>query len=387
MRRHIAIAIAGSLWLSGCGIGSWFTGGESNVEPPAPLPEFTAGAKVREVWSAELGPAGGAQFLKLAPLVRNDMVYVANQEGVVRALSVADGKTRWEQALESPVSSGIGEGDGLLFVGTRKGDVIAMDLATGRPSWRTRVSSEVLSPPTAQGGTVAVQAVDGRVLGLSVENGDTRWSIDRSEPALSLRGTAAPLIISGAVITGFANGKIAAIDLRTGRLLWETAVAEPRGRSEIERLIDVDSPPLVVGNVLFAAAYQGKIVAVSLENGRILWSRDVSTYSELDADGTNLYVSDEHGIVHALNLQSGVTVWTQEKLRARRLSAPAVRGKTVAVADYEGFVHWLAVEDGRFIARHQVRGGSVRSKPVATPSVLLVSSQGGVITALQIEPN
>lgn len=386
MRRFL-IAIAGGLWLSGCGLGAWFGGGESNVEPPAPLPEFAAGRSVREVWAAEFGLAGGAQFLKLAPLAQNGMVYVVSQEGVARAFSAADGKMLWEQVLEVPVSSGLGEGDGLLFVGTRKGEVIALAPATGKLVWRARVSSEVLAPPSAQSGIVVVQAVDGRVLGLSAETGDMRWFLERNEPALSLRGTAAPLIMAGAVITGFANGKIAAIDLRSGRLLWETAVTEPRGRSEVERLVDVDSPPLVIGNVLYAAAYQGKIVAVSLENGRVLWSRDLSTYSELDADGANLYVSDERGHVHALNLQSGATAWTQEKLHARGLGAPVVVGRTVAVGDYQGFVHWLSVEDGRFVARHQVRGGPVRSKPAVAHQTLMVCSQGGVVSALQLESN
>ncbi len=385
--RRVLLAVLAAAGLSGCGLGSWFYGGDSNVEPPTPLAEFTPGFAVQEAWNAEFGAAGGKQFLKLGPLLRNGAVYVGSQEGVLRAYSAPDGKLLWELQLGLPFSSAVGFGDGLLFVGTHKGQVVAVSPDSGKLLWTATVSSEILAPPAAHAGTVVVQVADGRIFGLGTDNGETRWSLERGEPALSLRGTSAPLIVAGVALTGFANGKIAAIDLRAGRLLWETAVAEPRGRSEIERLIDVDSPPLVVGTVLYAAAFQGKIVAVSLEDGRVRWSREVSTYAELDSDGTNLYVADERGHVHALNLQTGATAWKQDKLQARGLNAPTVVGRQVAVGDYQGFVHWLSAEDGHFVARHQVRGGAVRSKPVTDQKTLYVAAQGGTLSALLLRPN
>ena len=216
-------------------------------------------------------------------------------------------------------------------------------------------------------------------------SGERLWSFERSEPALSLRGTSAPVTIAGVVLTGFASGKLAAIGLKDGRLLWEIPIAQPRGRSEIERLVDVDSAPLVVGKLLFAAAFQGKIVAVHLENGRILWSRDLSTYNELDADATQLYLTDEKGEVLALDLNTGATVWKQDKLRARFPSGPTVVGAQLAVGDFEGYVHWLARDDGRFIARHRA-SGAVRAKPAADKGRLYVSTQTGSLSALQVMP-
>ncbi len=374
-----------SLLLSGCGIGSWLSGGESNIEPPAELTEFTPAATVAPVWSDDFGSAGDGKFLKLTPLLRDGTIYVSDQAGTVRAYETQSGRRLWEQRLNLPVSAGLGYGDGLLYAGTRKGQVVALQPDSGKPLWTGEVSSEILAPPAAEAGVVVVQAVDGKLFGLSAASGEALWSVERSEPPLSLRGTAAPIIVSGVALSGFASGKLAAVQLRDGRLLWETPVAQARGRSEIERLIDIDSPPVIVGQVLYAAAYQGKIVAVSLENGRVLWSRDLSTYSELDADGANLYLSDERGHVWALDLQSGATVWKQEKLQARSLSAPTVIGRHVAVGDFQGYVHWLAVDDGRFVARHQVRGGAARTKPVADRQTLFIATQGGVVSALQLK--
>jgi outer membrane protein assembly factor BamB len=375
------------LLLPGCGIGSWLAGGESNIEPPAPLSEFAPTAAVVARWSGDFGPAGGKRFVKLAPLLRHGTVYVSDETGVVRAYEAGGGALLWEQRLNLPVSAGLGEGEGLLLAGTRKGQVLALEPDRGKLLWAGEVSSEVLAPPAAAAGVVVIQSVDGRLSGLSAASGKPLWSLERSEPPLSMRGTAAPVIVSGVVLAGFASGKLAAVHLSDGRMLWETVVAPARGRSEIERLVDVDSPPLIIGSVLYAAAYQGKIVAISLENGRVLWSRDISTYNEMDADRSNLYVSDERGHVLALDLQSGATVWKQDKLQARGLSAPTVVGGAVAVGDFQGYAHWLAASDGSFRARHQVSGGAVRAKPAADRQTLYVATQGGGLAALELRPH
>jgi len=383
MKRISLLALI--VLLPGCGITSWFTGGESNVERPTPLVELSPAVPVTVLWSGDAGKGAGKTFIKLVPLVRDGVLYTTDTVGRVQALDAANGKRLWETALNLPVTAGVGYGEGLVLLGTKKGQVVALARDSGKQLWLSNVSSEILAPPTADSGVVVVQTVDGRVFGLSAAGGERLWTFERSEPALSLRGTSAPVTIAGVVLTGFAGGKLAAINLKDGRLLWEIPIAQPRGRSEIERLVDVDSPPLVVGKVLFAAAFQGKIVAVHLENGRILWSRDLSTYNELDADASNLYLTDEKGEVLALDLTSGTTVWKQDKLRARFPSGPTVVGTWLAVGDFEGYVHWLARDDGRFIARHRA-GGAVRVKPVADKDSLFVATQTGSLSALQVRP-
>lgn len=379
MRRWL-IATSLALSLGAC---SWF--GDSNTEAPAELVEFTATATVNEQWSIDTGSGPGRQYLKLAPVLHDGTVYAVDTRGRVRALAQDSGKELWRTDVDLDITSGVGFGDDLILVASRKGEVVAIEKAKGQVQWRAQVSSEVLAPPAADSGVVVVQSVDGRLTGLAAADGKRLWSVDRSEPALSLRGTATPVIVADAVLTGFASGKIVAIDLRTGRMLWETPVAQPQGRSEIERLIDVDVPVLVLGRTLLAAAYQGKIVAVDMESGRLLWSRDISTYSALAADRSNAYVSDVRGHVYALDLRSGATVWKQDKLQARRLSAPAVTSDAVAVGDFDGYVHWLAREDGRFLARERAARAAVLAAPVADGANVYVTTQNGDLTALRLD--
>ena len=372
-----AIGLTGLL--AGC---SWFGGPE--VDAPAALVDFKPAAVISELWSVNIGTGPGRQYLKLAPVLHGQTLYVVDTQGRVQALAQDSGKELWRTDLKLEITGGAGFGDDLVLVASRKGEVVALDAAKGQVQWRAQVASEVLAPPAAESGVVVTQSVDGRLTGFAAATGKRLWSVDRSEPALSLRGTATPVIVAGVVLTGFASGKVLAIGLQNGRVLWETAVAQPQGRSEIERLIDVDVPVLVTGRMLLAAAYQGKIVAVDMEGGRLLWSREISTHSALAADNTNAYVTDARDQVIALDLRTGATVWKQDKMALRRLSAPAVTGNAVAVADFEGYVHWLARDDGRFLARARVARAAVLAAPIADGATLYVSTQNGYLAALRL---
>lgn len=376
------LAVLAPLLLGGCGL----FGGGAAPEPPAGLVDFEPAARIETLWSVDTGRGPGRQFLRLTPALQRETLYVADTRGRVQARAIDSGRLLWERRLGLEVTSGVGVGDGLVLVGTRKGLVVALEHDSGRELWRAQASSEILAPPAADFGVVVVQAVDGRVSGYSSATGKLLWVFERSEPALSLRGTATPVIVPDAVLTGFGTGKLAAIGLRDGRALWEIPVAQPQGRSEIERLIDVDVPVLLAGPLLLGAAYQGKVVALSLENGRLLWSRDLSTYSALAADGSNVYLSDERGHLYALDLRSGATVWKQDGLRGRRPGAPAVVGPAVAVGDHEGYVHWLAREDGRFLARTRAARAAILAPPLAEGSVLYVAAQNGTLAALRYAP-
>ena len=397
MIRRLVVA-AMTLLVTGC---SWFS--DSPVELPAALIDFEPSATVTELWSQSTGTGPGRQYLKLAPVLHGSTVYVVDIKGRVRALAQDSGKELWKTSLDMEITGGTGFGDDLVLVASRQGVVVALEPSKGQVLWRAQVASEALAPPAADSGVVVVQTVDGRLTGFASATGKRLWSVDRSEPALSLRGTATPVIVAGAVLAGFASGKILAVGLQNGRVLWETPVAQPQGRSEIERLIDVDVPILVVGRMLLAAAYQGKIVAVDMEGGRLLWSREISTHSALAADSTNAYVTDARDQVIALDLRTGATVWKQDKMALRRLSAPAVIGSSVAVggktapafsalppslavADFEGYVHWLAREDGRFLARERAARAAVLAAPVAEGDTLYVSTQNGYLTALRLSP-
>lgn len=350
-------------------------------EPPAPLVEFEPEAKVTSLWTADIGSAT-ARHLTLVPALVGDRLYAADAGGNVSAYAADSGRRLWRTDVGVPVSGATGAGDNLVLVATRKGAVIAIDQTTGRQVWRAAVSSEVLAPPAASRGVVVVQTIDGKLIGLSAADGKRVWLYDRVEPPLSVRGTSAPVIAGDLVLTGFASGRLVALQLRDGRLIWELAVSQPRGRNEIERLVDVDAPPLVRGDMLYAASYHGKLTAVDMRSGNITWSRDVSTHTGLAADAGYVFLTDEAGHVLAFDQRTGSSVWKQDKLRGRGLNAPVYIDRYVVVGDADGYVHWLAREDGHMVARYRVARRPVRAPAVRGSDVLYLVA-GDTLAALR----
>uniref|UniRef100_UPI00355A558D outer membrane protein assembly factor BamB n=1 Tax=Sulfuricaulis sp. TaxID=2003553 RepID=UPI00355A558D len=347
------VFICALLLLAGCG------GSKVVREEPAKLKDFTAEKRAHKLWSADSGASAVKKAVTLRPSLDDNVIYTSDPKGRVTAFAADSGRTMWKSRVDRPVTGAVAAGNGLVVVATTKGEVIALDSHDGHRLWVSVLSSQVMTPATVQAGVVAVQSVDGKLVGLSVVDGKRLWLYERSEPPLSLYGTAAPVTAGDVVLAGFASGKIAAIQIKDGKLLWEMPVAQPHGRNEVERLVDVDASPLVVGDVIYAASYQGKIIAVDMQTGRILWSRDVSTYTGMDADSNNVYLTDDHGNVMALDQRTGASVWKQEQLRARQLNAPRCVDGLVAVGDFEGYVHWLSSDDGHFVARYRVSHSAV----------------------------
>lgn len=379
--KNLAIAIGLLLALSGCG------GSKSVREQPAKLQDFTAEKRVKTVWTADSGASAAKMALVLSPALDGDAIYTSDPHGQVRAFAADTGRERWETQLSRPVTGATAAGDGLVVVTTKKGEVIALDGKDGRLLWTSHLPSQALAPATIGAGVVVVQSVDGKLTGLSAADGKRLWRYERTEPPLSLHGTARPVIVTDAVLTGFASGKVAALQIRSGKLLWELPVAQPQGRNEIERLVDVDVSPVVIRNVLYAASYRGRIIALDAQSGRILWSRDVSTFSGMDADASNIYLTDDRGNVLAFDQRTGANVWKQEKLRARQLSAPRYMDGLVAVGDFEGYVHWLSSDDGHLVARHRVGGSAITSQALVADDMFYFSNESGNLAALRLEKN
>ncbi|MFQ5487360.1 MAG: outer membrane protein assembly factor BamB, partial [Gammaproteobacteria bacterium] len=252
------------------------------------------------------------------------------------------------------IAGGLGQGEGILLLGSREGEVIVLAREDGAQLWRSPVSSEILSPPVSDGRVVVVLVNDGRIFALDGSSGKRLWVYESSVPALSLRGTSTPLLDSRKAIVGLANGKLVALSLQKGKVIWEATVAVPEGRSELERIVDIDGDPLLRDGVVYAAAYHGRVVAVSVATGRILWSRDLSTYHTMALDKDHLYVSDEEGVLWALDPRSGAVLWKQDELQGRNLTAPALDGTLLVVGDNTGYLHWLSPEDGALLARYHV---------------------------------
>jgi outer membrane protein assembly factor BamB len=358
-----------------------FMGGKDNTEPPSPLVEFQSKLNVIELWSASVGGGTAEQYLKLVPALSKQRLYVAGSGGQVEALDATNGARLWSTDVDEHITGGPGIGENAVLVGTGEGGVIALDSETGRRLWRATVSSEVLSPPLKSEGIVIVRTNDGKVFGLDGAKGTQLWIYDRTVPSLTLRGTSSPVIVRGVVIAGFDAGRLAALDLRTGRLLWEVSVATARGRSELERMVDIDSDPLVVDDVIYVTTFQGQLAAVQLDGGRILWSRDISSYAGFTADESYIYLTDDNSNVWTFDRYSGATLWKQELLHARAATGPASIGNFAVVGDLEGYLHWMHKADGSFVARTRLSSRRIIVQPLVAGKVLYAYATDGHLAA------
>lgn len=357
-----------------------------NPNPPAPLPAQESELGVRTLWSTQEGVGADKQQVDLEPAFADGVLYVADRRGRVAAVAAATGKELWSRDTGLPISGAVGIGDGLVLLGTTRAEVVALNAKNGSERWRGQVSSEVLSPPQAGGGMVVAQTVDGKVFAFDATDGKQKWFYQQRVPVLSLRGTAVPVIDGDRVYAGFADGKLAALALADGRSVWEATIAAPRGSSEIERMVDVDARPRLVGDMLFVTSYQGRLTAIARDSGVLIWARDFSSYRPpAFADG-RLYVTDEHSHVWALNADNGATLWKQTKLENRDLTAPVVDGDYVVVGDYQGYLHFLARADGRLLGRVKIDpDGSLRA-PLVVNGVLYDYGRGGVLAAVEPAP-
>ncbi len=366
------------------GVSSYFLGGEDNLEPPAELVEYEPEIDVEVLWTESVGVGSDEQFLNLVLAVSYGKVLAADREGLVQARNLETGDLIWETETNYNFSAGPGVGDDIAILATSKAEVIALNLETGKEKWVTSVSSEVLAIPVVANHIVIIRTTDGKVVALSAENGSQLWVFERSVPALSIRGTGSPIVVEENVIAGYANGKLLALRLIDGKNVWETSVAIPSGRSEVERLVDLDVDPIETDGVVFISSYQGGSTAILEIDGDVLWrNEDVSSYSGLSYDWRYLYVSDTESHVWQLDQRNGNSLWKQDELQNRSLTAPIAYDEYVVVGDVEGYIHWLAVSDGRQLGRIKVSDSAIGTRPVVIDNTVYIYSKDGTLAALK----
>ncbi|HRX71934.1 MAG: outer membrane protein assembly factor BamB [Gammaproteobacteria bacterium] len=369
---------------AGCStISGWF-GDSDNSIPPAELQAIAQPIGVQQLWETRIGSGAEKQFIRLTPALADGHIYAASHDGTVAALDALSGQRLWEISTNLPISGGVGLSDnGLVLVGTSEGEVVAFRQENGQEAWRARASSEVLAPPRAASGIVVVRAVDGKFTGFDANSGELRWVYTHAMPALSLRGSAPPLVTRDLVIAGLDSGKLLVLALAKGLPLTEKTVATPHGRTEIERLIDIDSEPKAFADTLYLVAYHGNVAAIDMRSGALVWNREISSYAGLDVDARQVYVSDDADAVLALDRMTGGTFWKQADLTGRRLSAPVATTDAVVVGDFEGYLHWLRKEDGRIVGRIRAASKAIVAPPVAVGDVVFVQGQGGALGAFR----
>ena len=376
--------------LTGCGVKqtvSEYIGGVDNTTPPSPLISFTETADLNKVWVQNIGKGTNDSFSKIKPSILNDQIFIADTKGNISAITTNKGKFIWRNDSRLSITGGPGVGDNLVLVGTSEGEILGLSKETGDEIWRTKVSSEVLSSPGEANGVVIARTIDGKIFAIDANSGKHLWVYDRGVPALSLRGTSTPVIADGLVITGFDGGRVVVIELKTGKLIWEKKVALPRGKNELERMVDIDAQPLVIDKTIYVTTFQANVSALSLETGQILWQREISSHSELSADENNLFLTDENGNVWALNRFTGSSIWKQEKLTHRKVTGPANFGNKVIVCDFEGYTHWLDKETGDFAAREQIGDESIQTQPIISNDMIFIYSSSGELSAYTFQDN
>lgn len=378
------------LALSGCtaittfssAVGDLFSDAD-NAEPPAELTEYQPEIKLEILWDKDDGVGTDGLAMNLVPAIADGRIIIADHDGLIQARSLLDGELLWEVETELPISSGPVIDD-LVFVGTSKADVLALNVVTGEAVWKHRVSSEIMALPVVAGDKLLVRTTDGKDIALNRIDGKQVWSVESSVPALSIRGAGSPVVVDDSVIIGNANGKLIALNLMDGAHLWETSIAIPKGRSEIERLTDINGTPVLKDYTVFVSSYKSGISAVSPVDGEVLWRNEsISATHGLNADQRYLYLSDVNSDVWQLDQRNGASYWKQTDLHQRRLSVPAVYDDYVVVGDFEGYLHWLSKTDGRLLARIEITDSPIVATPIVVDDVIYVYASDGTLAAVK----
>lgn len=383
--RMLLLALA--IGLAGCESISGFFSMDDEEDPqqPAELTDIEQQLEVRRLWSVGVGNGQGKGLYRLQPVIAGDLIFAAAADGEVQAIDRSRGAIRWKRKLKLGLSGGVGYFDGSLFLGGADGEVLRLDADTGEVTWQAKVSGEVLAPPQGDGQIVAVQTYDGKLFGLDHASGERRWRYDSNVPVLTIRGTSTPILADGVVYAGFASGRVLAFDADDGATLWEARIAIPQGRSEIERIVDVDGTMVLAGMELYVASYQGRISALDIRTGAKIWQRNVSSFHGVSQGFGNVYLAEENGTVTAF-LRNGQGIrWQQEALAWRGLSRPIPVSSYLAVVDFEGYLHLLSQVDGEFLARVRPDADGARADMLADGTVLYVYSNGGKLTAYDVK--
>lgn len=384
-RLIAATALAVAL-LSGCTtVKNLFDGrGKDRSKDPTPLAQISPSVNVNKLWSASVGK--GEEHLGIAqhPVIADGRVYAAAVEGGVSAFDLRSGQSLWRYASELSLTGGPGAGDGLVVVGSIEGDVIALDAATGAEKWKAKVANEVLVAPAIGSGMVFVHSNDGRVTALDAGSGERRWFYSADVPALTVRGSGAITLGPGILFVGNDNGTLTALSMTDGGVVWSTPVAQPDGRSELERMADVDGPAILDNTTLYATSYKNHTVSIDGPSGQLMWDRENGGPRGLGLSNSAVVVTDPAGKVWGLDKNTGGSLWQQDGLAYRNTSAPAVQGDYAVIGDLEGVVHWLRLSDGAFAARSSV-GGAITGQPVVADGVVVVQTTKGQLAAFALQ--
>ena len=381
----LASVVACALAAGGCtSVKNLFSSKKEKALKPAELVGFAPSVSVTRLWTAEAGKGEGLLGARQAPAVADGRVYAAAVRGGVRAFDLNSGALVWRYESDLPLSGGPGVGDGLVVAGSLEGDVVALDAATGAEKWKSKVGNEVIATPAIGQGMVFVHSNDGRVTALDEATGQRRWFWTHETPPLTVRGNSAPVLGPGFVFVANDDGTMNALAVVDGHPLWEQTVAEPEGRTELERMADVDGTPVLDGTTLYASSYKSRTAALDGPSGRPVWSHDSGGAGRVGVSADRVVVSGTSGSIWGLDKLGGSGLWQQDGLVRREVSGVAIQGDYAVVGDLDGYLHWLKLSDGAFAARMRMGKDPVRAAPVVADGVLVAEDTDGRISAYRL---
>jgi len=355
--------------------------------PAGSVPRVEQQIDLKKSWRRDIGAGYTNNNFLLIPYVGAGKIYAAEPKGGVVALDTQTGKVLWRRDIGEALAAGVGVGGATVVVVTREGEVVGLGAADGLVLWRKKVGSEVLARPVVSGDKVLLRSGDGQVIGLSLSSGKIVWRVRQAVPALSVRGLSAPLILEDVAVVGFASGRLSGIDPETGRELWNVPISRPSGSNEIDRLVDIDTDPYRIGDLLFVAAYQSQITALSLQTKRIQWQAALSTVRSIGSSGQLLLVTTDDGSVTGITVGTGKVEWIQDKIRGRGVTAPLGLGNSAkaVVGDYEGYLYLIDAASGKLLGHKKGRGGAVMGIfSVDEDGNFLTLSENGALTAWSV---
>lgn len=351
--------------------------GKDNTPQPKELKEIQPKVKMAQNWTAPVGKTRKTnEYLNIKPAIRGDIIYTADASGLVQAVSKKDGQIKWSTSLKNNIVSAPTVADGYLVVGTNASTLVLLNQSDGKEIWQNKVSAEVLAPPALSHQKVIAKTIDGKVYAIDAVNGKQLWVADHGAPSLVLKASSSPIIVDNLVLVGFSDGKLDALELQTGRLIWQRSIAYGMGASDVERLVDIDSDPIISNNVAYLATYQGYVGALSLSNGQFIWRKPASVYKNMLLSHNNLYFTDSNDVLWSLNSNTGQVNWKQTSLKARGLTAPALVGGNLVVGDKTGYLHILSTQTGELLGRSQLSGGVTVSPSVSGKNMYVLTNNG-----------
>lgn len=380
VRTIILLSIA--LVLAGCGT---FRRDDGEIQP-AELVEFTPSINVERLWSTNTGRGLSASRPSLRPYHEGGRLWVGDHRGRVVAVNADSGRIERSFSTGLDISAGPAVDGGLIMMGTFDGKLMVLDAESGEQQWSAQLSSEVLSYPVLHDDVVVVRCIDGRVFGFDVRNGQRLWVHDRSVPLLTLRGTSDPLVRAGQVFIGYDDGMVSALRVSDGSVLWEQRVSQPEGRTELERIADIDGPMAIVGTELYVVTYRGRMAGMALESGRMLWVKEVASHTGLSLRRTHLAASDRDDAVWLVDRRNGATQWRDDRLERRQLTRPVFYGNQLVVVDQEGYMHFYDIDSGEFAARTRASRRAPASAPLVVGDTLYLLDENGALSAWRAGP-